>query len=234
MSQISVRYIVADVASAITFYTERLGFRLDMHPAPGFAMVSRGELRLLLSRPGGPGGPGRPGRPGGPGGPGGPGCAVRSGRSGGPGCAFRSGRSSRAAAACRSGGPAARACRPASPGRSGRTARAGCSGWPPPADAPAQLALARAALAPLADDAHGARVVVDAGVDLPARRTRGHRAGRPDRGAGRGDGHRCENGSTLCASKTCRRTPHAQSPQTAVCPGTAATLGSFFEKRKIR
>ena len=59
MSQISVRYIVADVASAITFYTERLGFRLDMHPAPGFAMVSRGELRLLLSRPGGPGGGGQ-------------------------------------------------------------------------------------------------------------------------------------------------------------------------------
>jgi catechol 2,3-dioxygenase-like lactoylglutathione lyase family enzyme len=57
--QVSVRYIVADVASAIAFYTERLGFRLDMHPAPGFGMVSRGALRLLLSRPGGPGGGGQ-------------------------------------------------------------------------------------------------------------------------------------------------------------------------------
>ena len=49
---VSVRYIVNDVESAIAFYTEALGFRLDMHPAPGFAAVSRGELRLLLNRPG--------------------------------------------------------------------------------------------------------------------------------------------------------------------------------------
>lgn len=49
---VSVRYIVADVDEAMSFYTELLGFTVDMHPAPGFAALSRGELRLLLNRPG--------------------------------------------------------------------------------------------------------------------------------------------------------------------------------------
>lgn len=49
---VSVRYIVADVDAAIPFYTEMLGFKVDMHPAPGFAALSRGELRLYLNRPG--------------------------------------------------------------------------------------------------------------------------------------------------------------------------------------
>lgn len=49
---VSVRYIVNDVEEAISFYTEALGFMVDMHPAPGFAAMSRGELRLLLNRPG--------------------------------------------------------------------------------------------------------------------------------------------------------------------------------------
>lgn len=57
---VSVRYIVDDVDAAIAFYTERLGFAVEMHPAPGFAMLSRGDLRLLLSSPGGPGGAGQP------------------------------------------------------------------------------------------------------------------------------------------------------------------------------
>ena len=52
MATVSVRYIVADVDVAIAFYTERLGFKIDMHPAPGFARLSRGDLRLLLNRPG--------------------------------------------------------------------------------------------------------------------------------------------------------------------------------------
>src|SRR5215212_3677213 len=52
MDHASVRYIVADVDAAIAFYTELLGFQLDLHPAPGFAQVSRGALRLLLNRPG--------------------------------------------------------------------------------------------------------------------------------------------------------------------------------------
>jgi catechol 2,3-dioxygenase-like lactoylglutathione lyase family enzyme len=49
---VSVRYIVDDVDAAIAFYTGMLGFKVDMHPAPGFAAISRGELRLLLNRPG--------------------------------------------------------------------------------------------------------------------------------------------------------------------------------------
>lgn len=56
MSAISVRYIVNDVDAAIAFYSGHLGFRVDMHPAPGFAMLSRGDLRLLLNTPGGGGG----------------------------------------------------------------------------------------------------------------------------------------------------------------------------------
>lgn len=53
----TVRYIVDDVDAAIAFYTEQLGFREVMHPAPAFAMVARDDLRLALSKPGGgPGG----------------------------------------------------------------------------------------------------------------------------------------------------------------------------------
>jgi catechol 2,3-dioxygenase-like lactoylglutathione lyase family enzyme len=52
MSKVSVRYIVDDVDAAIPFYVEQLGFSLDMHPAPGFASLSRGDLQLLLNRPG--------------------------------------------------------------------------------------------------------------------------------------------------------------------------------------
>ncbi len=57
MATVSVRYIVDDVDAAIDFYTTELGFREDMHPAPSFAMLSRDDLRLVLSAPGGgPGG----------------------------------------------------------------------------------------------------------------------------------------------------------------------------------
>jgi len=56
MGTVSVRYFVDDVDTAIRFYTERLGFELAMRPGPGFAVVSRGDLRLLLSGIGGPGG----------------------------------------------------------------------------------------------------------------------------------------------------------------------------------
>ena len=52
MGKVSVRYIVNDVDAAIPFYTGMLGFKLDMHPAPGFASLSRGDLQLLLNRPG--------------------------------------------------------------------------------------------------------------------------------------------------------------------------------------
>jgi catechol 2,3-dioxygenase-like lactoylglutathione lyase family enzyme len=57
MASVSVRYIVNDVDEAITFYVGSLGFTEVMHPAPTFAMLTRGDLRLVLSAPGGgPGG----------------------------------------------------------------------------------------------------------------------------------------------------------------------------------
>ena len=57
MATVSIRYIVNDVDAAIAFYCENLGFAEIMHPAPTFAMLSRGDLRLALSAPGGgPGG----------------------------------------------------------------------------------------------------------------------------------------------------------------------------------
>ncbi len=48
----TVRYIADDVAEAARFYAEHLGFRIDLQPGPGFAALSRGELRLLLNAPG--------------------------------------------------------------------------------------------------------------------------------------------------------------------------------------
>jgi catechol 2,3-dioxygenase-like lactoylglutathione lyase family enzyme len=48
-STVNVRYMVADVTAAITFYTTRLGFSLLSNAAPAFADVMRGDLRLLLS-----------------------------------------------------------------------------------------------------------------------------------------------------------------------------------------
>ena len=59
MSTVSVRYIVHDVDAAIEFYRQNLGFREVMHPAPTFAILSRGDLRLLLSAPSGRGGGGQ-------------------------------------------------------------------------------------------------------------------------------------------------------------------------------
>lgn len=57
VATVSVRYIVDDVDAAIDFYCQRLGFQEVMHPAPTFAMLTRGDLRLVLSAPGGgPGG----------------------------------------------------------------------------------------------------------------------------------------------------------------------------------
>lgn len=59
MDKVSIRYIVNDVDAAIKFYTELLGFKLEMHLAPGFAMLSKGNLLLLLNKPGA-GGAGQP------------------------------------------------------------------------------------------------------------------------------------------------------------------------------
>jgi len=60
MPSVQVRYIVDDVDAAIAFYTGQLGFTLVMHPAPPFAMLSRGDLRLVLSQPNPSGGGGQP------------------------------------------------------------------------------------------------------------------------------------------------------------------------------
>jgi glyoxylase I family protein len=47
-----VRYQVTDVQRAITFYTQTLGFNLDMQHLPAFGQVSIGGLKLILSGPG--------------------------------------------------------------------------------------------------------------------------------------------------------------------------------------
>lgn len=59
MATVSVRYIVDDVDACITFYRDALGFEVRMHPAPTFAILTRGDLRLLLSAPSNQGGGGQ-------------------------------------------------------------------------------------------------------------------------------------------------------------------------------
>ena len=51
MSTVSVRYIVNDVDAAIAFYVNHLGFTELMHPDPAFAMLTLGDLRLVLVSP---------------------------------------------------------------------------------------------------------------------------------------------------------------------------------------
>ena len=63
MSTVSVRYLVTDIAAAIDFYTTRLGFDVQMHPNDKFAMLARGDLRLVLVTPVGPDEPGGGGAP---------------------------------------------------------------------------------------------------------------------------------------------------------------------------
>jgi catechol 2,3-dioxygenase-like lactoylglutathione lyase family enzyme len=60
MATVQVRYIVNDVDAAIPFYVDSLGFTLEMHPAPAFAMLSLGDLRLVLSAPNAAAGGGQP------------------------------------------------------------------------------------------------------------------------------------------------------------------------------
>lgn len=47
-----VRYQVKDVKRSVAFYTEQLGFKLDLQVLPAFAQVSIGNLKLILSGPG--------------------------------------------------------------------------------------------------------------------------------------------------------------------------------------
>src|SRR5215204_2430082 len=53
MATVQVRYIVNDVDAAIDFYCQHLRFTELMRNSPMFAMLSRGDLRLVLSQPGG-------------------------------------------------------------------------------------------------------------------------------------------------------------------------------------
>ena len=59
MATVSVRYVVNDIDAAIGFYTRHLGFSVQIHPNDMFAMLSRGDLRLVLSVPGAPAGGGQ-------------------------------------------------------------------------------------------------------------------------------------------------------------------------------
>jgi catechol 2,3-dioxygenase-like lactoylglutathione lyase family enzyme len=49
----TVRYFVHDLDEAVAFYCEHLDFEAELRPSPVFAMLYRGDLRLLLSVPGG-------------------------------------------------------------------------------------------------------------------------------------------------------------------------------------
>jgi catechol 2,3-dioxygenase-like lactoylglutathione lyase family enzyme len=49
MATVSIRYIVNDIDAAIGFYTGHLGFSVQLHPNDMFAMLTRGDLRLVLS-----------------------------------------------------------------------------------------------------------------------------------------------------------------------------------------
>ena len=64
-----VRYQVKDVSRSVSFYTQRLGFKLDHQNLPAFGQISAGNLKLVLSGPGASGSrplpDGRPQEPGG-------------------------------------------------------------------------------------------------------------------------------------------------------------------------
>ena len=60
VTTVRVRYMVKEVEPAIEFYTRFLGFQLKQENKPYFAMVSRGDLELVLSTPFGPGGAAKP------------------------------------------------------------------------------------------------------------------------------------------------------------------------------
>ena len=47
-----VRYQVKDVARAVAFYTQHLGFTVEHQQLPAFASISIGDATILLSGPG--------------------------------------------------------------------------------------------------------------------------------------------------------------------------------------
>jgi catechol 2,3-dioxygenase-like lactoylglutathione lyase family enzyme len=56
MATTTVRYFADDLDKAVDFYRDLLGFDVELRPSPAFAMLYRGDLRLLLSVPGSGGG----------------------------------------------------------------------------------------------------------------------------------------------------------------------------------
>lgn len=60
MNKERVRYMVNDLAAAVSFYTKNLGFETKMEVAPNFAVVARGGLQMVLSTPFGPGASAKP------------------------------------------------------------------------------------------------------------------------------------------------------------------------------
>ena len=64
METVRVRYMVNNIDPAVAFYTKYLGFIERRAVNPNFAMLSRGNLELVLSTPFGPGGAAKPMRDG--------------------------------------------------------------------------------------------------------------------------------------------------------------------------
>jgi len=60
MTTVRVRYMVNELDPAVDFYTKYLGFQIKQEARPNFAMLSRGNLELVLSTPFGPGGAAKP------------------------------------------------------------------------------------------------------------------------------------------------------------------------------
>jgi len=60
MSTIRVRYMINDLDPAVSFYTKYLGFEVKQEAKPNFAMLTRGNLELVLSTNYGPGGAAQP------------------------------------------------------------------------------------------------------------------------------------------------------------------------------
>jgi len=60
MTTVRVRYMVNELDPAVEFYKKYLGFQVKQQNRPNFAMLSRGNLELVLSTPFGPGGAAKP------------------------------------------------------------------------------------------------------------------------------------------------------------------------------
>jgi glyoxylase I family protein len=60
MNAVRVRYMVNDINASVSFYSKYLGFEVKPGATPNFAMLSRGNLELVLSTPFGPGGAAKP------------------------------------------------------------------------------------------------------------------------------------------------------------------------------